>query len=210
MKFSDLESFLTVAGKKGFLTQPVLKQTMAALEKMKTVQAEDPDHPEFDLTKEGIAEELFKRFMTIRPEELSPESANVYVARVKKAVENCAKFTQDPLSYKSTFSAGGAKSNSAPVAAGKDSTKKEKAKTKASAAPAAATPEASIDSFLASFPLRKDFMLAMHLPKDLNTTEVRRLAYYLLSLCEDFNPAGKSDIFYQAAPQQANAIENTN
>ena len=206
MKLTDLESFLGTAGKKGFLTQSVLKQSLTSIEKMREVVNEDPDKQEPDLEKDGVIEDLFRRFMTIRPGELSPESANVYVNRVKKAVDNCARYKQDPLAYKSTFATGSGAAKAPASAKGKE------AKRAAPAAKPSDSPEnsgealaAGGDHFLASFPLRKGFMLTTTLPKDLNTAEVKRYAFYLLSLCEDFNPV-KSNIFYQDAPPAYSAI----
>jgi len=71
--------------------------------------------------------------------------------------------------------------------------KSRPATTKAKASPTP-SPEletastASSDKFDTNFPLRRDFMIKLNLPSDLKSDEVKRMAYYLLTLCQDFNP----------------------
>jgi len=207
VKVQDLESFLATADKKGFITPPVYKQTRAAVEKVKVMLESDPDSVALDLRAEGVVEDLFRRYMTKNPNAISPESAGVYINRVRKAVENGGRYLDDPLSYKTTFASGMAGKAAPKTSQSKAKTKSEDKSKNSVSSVAEDLNSVSADRFLASFPLRRDFMLNMHLPKDLNTQEVKRFAFYLLSLCEDFNPV-KANVFYQDGAPPYSAIES--
>ncbi len=208
MNIQKTESFISTAEAKGYVTASVAKQTRTALEKMKRIV--DPAEVEsLDLSSEGAVEDAFRRFMTKYAGELTTDSANVYVARVKKAVDNGARYLADPLSFKPTFSQAVRERGQ-----GKPEKIEKRTKEKAPIAEEVSSGEnhsshADSKLFTTNFPLRPDFMLTLRLPRDLTTEEVRRMAYNLLTLCPDFNPF-QSNIWQQGAPESKVALPKVN
>jgi hypothetical protein len=194
MNLQQLRSFVNTAKKKGYVTASVAKQTHNGIDKIEKISSEDNEPVKLD--SNGAIEEYFSRFMTKHPDELTSDSANVYASRVRKAVENCRLYNQDPLKYQPTF---GTKRRSKKVNGKPKPGKREKDSLNV----AESTPliEGTSDSFDTVYPLRQDYLLPLTLPRDLETQEVRRLAYYLLTVCKDFNP-GKGDVWYHQGPEQ--------
>ena len=191
MNIQSVEGFIGTAESKGYVTSSVAKQTRTAIEKMKRI-VEPEELTSADLQKEGVVEDIFRRFMTKYSNELTSESANVYVARVKKAVDNGARYLADPLSFKSTFNQAARERS--------QTTRVENKTKKASASEVSSEEQFHTDEFFTTnFPLRKNYMLPIKLPKDLCREEVQRIAYHLLTLCSDFNPA-QPNVWHQDGP----------
>lgn len=204
MEINKLESFLEIAGEKGFLTLPIAKQTKTALEKIKRV-IDPQEKNQWDISEEGRVEELFKRFMTKFPKELSPESATTYLARVKKALEMSERYQRDPLGFKSNLSPKTQKKITRKEIPSDEKNQKMKPNLGSSPFQGKNLGSTNIDSFETVFPLRSDFMLSLSLPKNLNTNEVQRMAYYLLTLCSDFKP-GQPNVWQHQGPEETPSL----
>ncbi len=140
--------------------------------------ADDADVRSIDLATE------VRRYNNAHPGELSPSTLGQYQRRLEVAIEEFVKFTNDPGKYKgrgrSRVEGGSAK-------------RAEGANTKiappAGAAHIAAgsvgnvrlpTPGLSYE-----FPLRKDFLAQIVVPRDMNGDEARRLCRFVMALAHD-------------------------
>ena len=198
LDLDKVRTFINTAEEKGYMTRSVAKQTRAGLEKIAKISAAD-EH-QVDVGEPSKVDKYFKRYLNKYPGELSTESAKVYSSRVKKGVENCVSFYSDPMKYSPTF--GGTRKTS--------STPQTKRKNKFSEEPKDQRPSSKSDSLVETFdtvyPLRAEYMLPLSLPKDLKSDEVRRFAYYLLTLCRDFNPGKTTNIWSHQGPEETTQL----
>lgn len=202
---AQLKEFMITMEKQGLATGSVTKQTITALEKAGRVTADDPRKPSAeDFCQNERVKDIFSRFLTKFSGELKPDSAAVYISRVVKAAENFCRYQKDPLGFQPSFSKVEVRTNKERKK--KDAGNHNEAVKPVAATQAAGTEQASGDRFTTVFPLRKNLLLNLNLPNDLKTDEVKRMAYYLLTLCDDFSPS--TTVWPQGAPPAVSALTN--
>jgi hypothetical protein len=124
-----------------------------------------------------------RRYNNAHPGELSPSSLGQYQRRLEVAIEELTTYNKDPAKYK-----GRGKS---PVDTNGNGKKPEaKQRTKAEPRTAATQlnpPLTQVAGLSYDFPLRSDFLAQVLLPRDLKTSEARRLNQFILTLASDYD-----------------------
>lgn len=138
-------------------------------------------------------EQAVHRFMNKNPGVLSPDSANVYLNRVQKALRLLKEYNANPTSFRVSSPK---KSNGGVQTEKKTPPEKNKKTTSTALSTASSetyraqdTNQVAVSSSVSlTFPLRTDFLAQFILPKDMTTKEAKKLAAYFEVLAIDFEP----------------------
>jgi hypothetical protein len=117
---------------------------------------------------------------------LSPQSLKTYRRRVSIAINEFIKYQSDPNGYEPQYLNGQSRAKSD----GESIIRREQAGSVKS------TPSEKQDKEIVhissgltlSYPLRSDFLAQIVIPRDLSTTEAKRLAGFLLTIAIDYKP----------------------
>jgi hypothetical protein len=130
------------------------------------------------------------RYNNRNPGTLSPNSLAEYQRRVARAIADFVLWTEDPITFKPRTRG----------ASGKNGRKTENSSGGRPAASREEPPSAHVQpsavalpGLSLNYPLRKDFLAQVVIPRDLTAEEARRLGAFLLTLAADFRPAGFGD-----------------
>jgi hypothetical protein len=117
---------------------------------------------------------------------LSPQSLKTYRRRVSIAIDEFVKYQSDPNGYEPQYLNGQSRTKSN----GENVLNQEQAKAvKLMATDKQDKETVHVSSGLTlSYPLRSDFLAQIVIPRDLNTTEAKRLAGFLLTIAVDYKP----------------------
>ena len=126
-----------------------------------------------------------RRYNNRNPGKLSPRSLKEYRRRIESLIREFQKYHEDPTSYSGI---GGGNASGEVV--------KRKRRTPKNSEPPATPAERPHDSsptpprggLSLDFPLRDDFLAQIVVPRDLRTTEARRLCAFVMTLAADFEP----------------------
>jgi molybdenum cofactor biosynthesis enzyme MoaA len=117
---------------------------------------------------------------------LSPQSLKTYRHRVLIAINEFIKYQSDPNGYEPQYLNGQSRTKSN----GENGVRQEQAKqVKLPSSDKQDREIVHVSSGLTlSYPLRTDFLAQIVIPRDLNTTEAKRLAGFLLTIAVDYKP----------------------
>ena len=128
------------------------------------------------------ADDVVQRFKNLRAKDFKPESLATYGNRFKKALSSYLEYTRDPGAWKATRQrrTRAARANGDGAAASLPESEATPPRT-------AESPRAGLVDY--PFPLRDGLTARLMLPRDLKTSEVKRLSAFMSTLTVDFESA---------------------
>jgi hypothetical protein len=124
-------------------------------------------------------DDVVQRFKNLRAKDFKPESLETYGTRFKKALSSYLAYTKDPGAWKPTrqYRARTLRANgNGATASGQEA--------EASPPRASEAPRTGLVDY--PFPLRDGLTVRLMLPRDLKTSEVKRLNAFMSTLTVDF------------------------
>ena len=169
---TELLGFLDFAGNKGLMTKATAQSLRSACTAFFSIfdDAETDDVFAMDL------DDLFRRYENIKGMEVSPNTMKAYRQRVKQAISDFERYTENPSQWKP---AGGPRSNSA----GKRSSRNQKEAGPQARSDSSDLSAVSVDEITHQFPLRRDTIVRISgVPFDVTRSEMARMTAYLSNL----------------------------
>ncbi|MBL4698897.1 MAG: hypothetical protein JKX70_08690 [Phycisphaerales bacterium] len=187
-EFDKLIEFIERCGAKGWLNKATSSSIKSALLRMQVVL--EP-HEAGSLDNLDI-EAVVRRFANLHPD-VASGSLQAYKSRSARAIAIYQDYLKDPVNWQAPTSTG----YRARTSVKKTGSKAKKSSKSASVKSDEVMPEVEphghtkqgAGGFTYPFPLRSDHTIMIsNVPRDLKTAEVDRLAAFLRSLAEDFQP----------------------
>lgn len=171
----DLMAFLDYGIKKGliqrntgFAQKAACTQVLGILE-----SSEKSNLSELDI------DTVFKRYINLNPNKLTPASLKSYRSRVEKAITGFFSYRKDPSNWRPSFQkrTSARRTNGDEIPKQKDKHFLHQNVTKTLSFP---------------FPMREDLTITIsNIPRDLKISEARRLSAFLETLAVDFKPSSQ-------------------
>jgi hypothetical protein len=168
------------AREKGLMNANTAGSLRAACSQVLSVLGEEADT--VDVKKLDV-EATLQRFVNLRKKDFTPESLDTYKKRFRKALASYLKYLEDP---------GGWKPEARPVkATGTERKRPVETNGNGHAAPEPIVtkqemPQTGMVDY--PYPIREGQIAHLVLPRDLKTSEVRRLTAFMATLAMDFDP----------------------
>ena len=124
-------------------------------------------------------EEYISRFNNLNMGKYKPQSLKTYGSRFKRAVTSYRDYLANPTGW--SFSPRRARGRRSDPG---ESTKRRVTQPESESAPRSAPPGIAAHEY--SFPIRKDFMAKLAIPRDVTTTEINRLVAWVRTLALDY------------------------
>lgn len=185
--FAGLLGFLDKIREKGEINPTTGQARKTACEAIiKMIDKEEPHTVEW---LSDHLDDLIRRLINKYPNRLTQRSIQTYKSRVIGAISDFLEFQKDPVRWRPkpsrTLHGEGKKSTEKKSAASRNGPEDEQPKSHATGEGDSST------SMTYQFPLRPGYMLEIrNIPRDLKTEEVYRFACFMVTLAQDFRPAG--------------------
>lgn len=127
---------------------------------------------------------LFQRYMNRNKLQVQPSTLGAYKRRLGTAIEEFARYREDPMNYRPQIGGGRSRPEGGEVGSKQPQRRKRPEQPAAKVEPPMRPAEASASTPLLTipFPLRPDFLASVQIPRDLRRTEAERLAAFIRTL----------------------------
>lgn len=181
---AEVLAFITYAIDKGLVNSNTGGGWRSATSKILEDFGDDDDVSEVDVPSEVL------RYHNRHPGQLSPDSLNQYQKRVITVLAECAKYTNNPQTYKGVLRGPtGLKSDAGAKKDGKKAAVKQLPAPESTATPTHEPqnrlPAATETSLMVPFALRSNFVVQFVIPRDLTSAEAKRLCNVITAYGHD-------------------------
>ncbi len=190
-KLDDVFEFLRIAGEKGFMNSNTVGGRRTAFNKLLTVL--DADQQNVEYIRENLTV-IKTRFQHLNPD-VRGTTVDEYARRIEATLEDFTFWQSDRAGWEREITARGVRE---PRAANGDTEKKARTShSEKKQQPLAEDIKVNSSARVLTFPLRPDFEVIVHLPRDgITRLELQRLGMFLYPYVKDFGAAGSTSVIF--------------